>query len=343
MRVLCTGAAGFVCSHIMKALAARGHDVLGIDDLSGSPTWENLDGLPANTMQFADCASLPFMRKVIERRGPFDVVVHAAANAREGASQFQPYSIGEKNLLATSAVLSASLAAGIKRFIVFSSMAIYGKQEPPFDEALPAAPEDVYGVNKAAVERITQILCEVHGASYLILRPHNVFGPGQALHDKHRNVVAIFMNRIMRGEPLFIYGDGEQTRAFSFVEDSLPCFIRAVEGVGVDSALTNVTINVGGRESIAVNTLALAVKRAMGVDENYPVVYHVDRPREVKHAFSTYALSERLLGYEERVGWEAGVIEMAQWAKSIGPRDWVNTEEMEIVSDLLPVPWREGE
>jgi len=351
VRVLITGGAGFIGSRLALALLRRGHDITCVDDLSGAIDWRNLseeyeyadaattpDGTTLR-MIATDCASMPHMREVVEAYGPFDVVAHAAANAREGASQFQPHSICYRNLLAASAVLATTLNAGTRRFVVFSSMSVYGAQLPPFDESMGHVPEDVYGVNKAAVEDVTRILCEVHGAEYLILRPHNVFGEGQALHDKHRNVVAIFMNRIMQGEHLFVYGDGEQTRAFSYIDDSLPCFVRAVEGVGVDIPAR--VVNVGGIAHATVNDLAQAVKAAMGVDADYPVVYHRDRPREVKHAYSTYELSQTALGYDERVGWREGVNRMAAWARERGPQSWVNREEMEIASGLLPVPWRE--
>ena len=356
MKILVTGAAGFIGSHIANALHARGHAVIGVDDLSGALDWHNLKassetyrGFIPSANYFArstrDCANYEEMRSIfdivhINDGAPFDVVVNCAANAREGASQFQPYSIAQRNLQLASNVLSHGLRTGCKRYVMFSSMAVYGAQTPPFSEDLPLEPEDVYGVNKMAMERVTKILCETHGASYAIIRPHNVFGENQALFDKHRNVIGIFMNRIMRGEPLFIYGDGEQTRAFSYIGDSLPSFIKVIEGVGVVPELTNMEINIGGVEPVTVNALASIVKREMGVDTSYPTEYHIDRPREVKHAFTTYEKSVDLLGYSERIGWIAGVAAMAQWARARGPVDWMNKEKLEIISDLVPIPWR---
>lgn len=346
MRILVTGGAGFIGSHIANELTLRGHDVVVVDDLSGALGWGNLitrpdSGAVAVPAVTIDCSDYKRMFDLFDVYGPFHVVVNCAANAREGASQFQPHSIAQRNLQLASCVLSNAIRTGTKRVVMFSSMAVYGGQSPPFDESLPYAPEDVYGVNKVAMEQVTRILCETHGVSYAIIRPHNVFGEQQALFDKHRNVIGIFMNRIMREEPLFIYGDGEQTRAFSYIGDSLPSFIKAIEDVGNKDVATNVAVNVGGVIPITVNALAEAVKEAMGVDSSYPVTYYDNRPREVRHAFSTYTLSQQVLGYEERVGWREGVNRMAAWAKTIGPLEWMNREKLEIASELVPIPWRE--
>ena len=694
MRYCVTGGGGFIGSRLALALHARGHEVVAVDDLSGCLNWDNLEAATPlfGSMEYArlrrinlDVSDLQPVRRVLDTYGPFDCVVHAAANAREGASQFQPVSVCRRNLLAASSVLTAALDLGVRKFVVFSSMAVYGAQQPPFDESMPLRPVDVYGVNKAAMEQMLHVLCEVHGASYVVVRPHNCFdaeteiltrergwvyfedltfddavatlneerklewhrpteiqrlpytgkmrhlkgqgfdlkvtpdhhlylsgkskphldsfevvraedvtdadysrrllttcswegkdwtekklpavldslgradsrnperviaiedwlrlfawfttegsvyatpsnytvkitkhdpavrqeiadvitacgyapyltpdgrdvkvhskqlygelikyagasnkaiptdiknlptqrlrilfdtlmrgdgnrtgeprryttvsarlagdvqeiaiklgyranvakeytvlngrrhrvyrvafserttpqigcnyekavylrdvdydgmvydctvenhvilvrrngkavwsgncfGEGQALHDRHRNVVGIFMNRIMRDEPLWIYGNGKQQRAFSYIGDCLPAFVRACEGVGDDPDLRGTVVNVGGRHPASINALAAAVVEAMGVDASYPVVYYEDRPREVREAYSTYSLSERLLRYDEAAGWQEGVRRMARWARGVGPVEWVNNEPMEIRSDLLPVPWRE--
>ncbi len=125
-------------------------------------------------------------------------------------------------------VLVPALRAGVRKVVLYSSMAVYGDQTPPFSEEMPRRPVDVYGVNKAGMEEITEILADVHDFSYTIIRPHNVFGERQSLRDPFRNVVAIFMNRILRGEPLYIFGDGEQRRAFSYLGDALPALLPRV-------------------------------------------------------------------------------------------------------------------
>lgn len=335
--ILVTGAAGFIGSHIVDALTKRGHYVVGIDNLSGGEVSNIETPFSRNGLQLMDCANVAGLTPVFET-GLFDTVVHCAANAREGASQFQPYSVTHNNAHAYAAVLSTAIRFGVQNVICFSSMAVYGRQTPPFTEETPMRPVDVYGCNKCLMEQMTSILASVHGFSYVIIRPHNVFGERQRMTDKFRNVVAIMMNRILRGEPIFIYGDGEQTRAFSYIDDSLPSFIRAIENCGEDG-LRDTTINIGGQQAISINALARVIMHAMGAVADYPIEFYVDRPLEVKHAFTSYEKSQRLLQYAENTGWEQGVYAMAKWAIQQGPKDWVNNEPLEIITDKTPIPW----
>ena len=167
----------------------------------------------------------------------------------------------------------------------------------------------------------------------------NCMGPRQCLSDRFRNAVAIFMNLIMRGEPITIYGDGLQTRAFSYIADSLPSFVRCAEEV---DALHGQIINIGGIAPISVLDMAHTVIMAMGEDyTKYPVIHLPDRPCEVKHAHCTFQKSQDLLGYKEKWGWHLGIYEMAEWAKAQGPQEWTNTDPVEISNDKLPEPWRE--
>lgn len=335
-----TGGAGFIGSHLCLALVENGHTVYSVDDESGGD-FRNLDADSAHrieriTLNCRDRQAVESFFREYSQYGPIDCLVHCAANAREGASQFQPRSVTERNMLAFVNVLVAAIAWGCKRTVLFSSMSVYGRGAPPFDESDPLNPCDVYAVNKVAMEQTLHILAQVHGLTYCVIRPHNVFGELQTLQDKMRNVVAIFMNRIMRAEPLFIYGDGKQTRSFSYIGDSLPCFVRAVEDT---SRLNGHAINVGGMHPIAIDELANAVKRAMGVSEHYPTEYFDERPCEVKNAYTTYAKSKRLLDYEETVGWERGVVRMAEWARRMGPQPWAAADALELVTKKTPIPW----
>lgn len=333
MNVLVTGGAGFIGSHLVDALVERGHFVVAVDDLSGG-TMENIKSKQAVIMLHG-CENRLDMRAYFKRFS-IDTLVHCAANAREGASQFQPYSVTKRNSFAYAATLSAAIEAGVKNVILFSSMAVYGKQQPPFDEALGMQPVDVYGMNKCLMETMTHVLASVHGFNFTVVRPHNVFGERQRMADKFRNVVAIFMNRILRDEPLFIYGDGKQMRAFSYIGDSLPCFVKVVEQC---AEFNGETINVGGMQSVMINELAAEVLRTMGAPADYARDHYEDRPLEVKHAFSTYEKSEKLLGYADTIGWREGVQRMAVWAQEQGPQPWVNNELLEIVNELTPKPW----
>jgi UDP-glucose 4-epimerase len=264
------------------------------------------------------------------------VLCHLAANAREGASQFQPRDVCSRNLTAYINALVPCISHGLKKVVLYSSMAVYGEQPTPFSEELPRQPVDIYGVNKTAMEEITEILAEVHEFSYTIIRPHNVFGERQSLRDPFRNVVGIFMNRIMRGEPLYVYGDGEQQRAYSYIADSLPAFLRAAT---LDPTLDKQIINVGGKEEITVNQLVELVTAQFA---GKPQVTHLpDRPREVKYAFSTWEKSAQLLGYTEPFGLREGIRRMAEWAKELGPQPWTE-ETLELPSDKAPIIWTQN-
>lgn len=338
-----SGSAGFIGSWIGEQLLRDGHSLLASDDLSGGSMDNFMKLSNAQTGGHLNIYNGPceyVSAKELKEFGA-DTIVHCAANAREGASQFQPMSVTRRNLFAYSAVLSAAIQADVKRIIMFSSMSVYGKgtQPPPFDEEQALAPDDVYAVNKAGMECITKILSEVHGFSYVILRPHNVIGMDQSLSDRFRNVAGIWMNKIMRGETLPVFGDGEQTRAFSYIEDSMPAFMKAIYDT---ESVHGQAINIGGTEPITLNTLLDAVCEDMGVGEDYPRVYLPERPREVKHAHSTYEKSQRLLGYAENIGWREGIRRMSIWAKQKGPQEWVDTEALEIINQYTPTPWVNG-
>ncbi len=329
MRVLVTGAAGFIGSHVAEGLLASGHEVIALDDLSGGFR----RNVPAGAAFFqVDLRDAPAAERII-RDNPPDLLCHLAANAREGASQFQPRDVCGRNLMAYVNTLVPAVRAGAKKVVLYSSMAVYGEQPTPFSEDLPRRPVDIYGVNKTSMEEITEILSEVHGFAYTTIRPHNVFGERQSLRDPFRNVVAIFMNRIMRGEPLYIYGDGEQVRAFSYIADSLPSLLRACDS---EPALNGQVFNVGGTEAVTVNQLAHLVMEAFGAKPEFR--YLPDRPREVKHAYSTWEKSVQYLGYRERYGLREGITRMAAWAKAVGPQEWTE-ESLELPSPKAPSIW----
>jgi len=332
MRIIVTGAAGFIGSHVGEGLAARGHQVIALDDLSGGFKRNLVGDVAFHQVDLRDAAAT---EKVICGHQP-EILCHLAANAREGASQFQPRDVCARNLTAYINALVPCINHGLKKVVLYSSMAVYGEQQTPFSEDLPRQPVDIYGVNKTAMEEITEILADVHGFSYTLLRPHNVFGERQSLRDPFRNVVGIFMNRILRGEPLYLYGDGEQKRAFSYIADSLPSFLRACD---LDPALDQQIINVGGIEAVTINELADLVVAQFDAK---PQIKHLpDRPREVKYAFSTWEKAAKLLGYAEPFGMREGIRRMAAWAKTLGPQPWTE-ETLELPSDRAPVIWTQN-
>ena len=333
-RILVTGGAGFMGSHIVDKLVETHNMVYAVDNFSGGfrrNVTKNLCGF--FEVDLADPKETERMIRLIKP----NIIFHLAASAREGASQFQPRHILQTNYQGFINLIVPAISCGMEKLILFSSMSVYGNQVSPFDEILPRSPVDIYAVNKAAMEHSTEILSDIYGFQYTIFRPHNVFGVRQCLRDKYRNVAAIFMNRIMREEPLYIYGDGNQTRSFSGIEYSLDCYIRALE------LETNQIINIGGQVPVSVNELATVVCEAMKVSpENYPRIYIKDRPLEVKHAFTTFKKSQDLLGYNEPVdGWINSVYKMAEWARTMGPKEWVS-DGLELTSEKTPKTWEKG-
>jgi UDP-glucose 4-epimerase len=329
-RILVTGAAGFMGSHLAEALANEGHTVYGIDNLSIGIR----ENVPAN-IKFAvmDMTDADDMASVIEECKP-EIIFHLAAWAHEGLSQFMPRLITENNYNAFMNLIVPAIRHGMKRIVVFSSMSVYGAQTPPFSETMPRQPEDIYAVAKSAMEYATEILADVHGFDYTIIRPHNVYGERQALHDPYRNVVAIFMNRVMKGLAPIIYGDGEQTRAFTYIADVIPYVIKA----GFLEETKGEIINIGPLEEYTINRLAESVLKAFSRTDLVPE--HIeDRPREVKHAYCTNDKAIALLGYKTSVSLDEGVGRMAEWAKKLGPQDFKYLEQLELEGSKIPETW----
>ena len=338
-RLLVSGAAGFIGSWLCQDLLKRGHFVIGVDDLSGG-FYENvapfLQEYPHQFLFYqTDVGNRNAMTEIFLSHRP-QIVVHCASNARESASFFSPCDIIYRNAMIGATLLELGILHKMQRFVFTSSISVYGNGKPPFDERMKRAPVDPYGVSKMATEMMIEQLAKVHGFSYIIIRPHNVFGCQQSLVDPFRNVIAIQMNRLMRKEPLYIYGDGTHTRAFSYIEDSLPCFIRAT----LNETLTNEIINLGGKEEITINDMVRAVIDEMiGPGAEYPIIYTEPRHGEVPHAFSTWQKSVDLLGYEENIGWKSGVVRMATFAKHKGPQSW-RFSPLAIPTDAIPEPWK---
>lgn len=333
-KILVTGSAGFMGSQIVDALIKAGYtEVYGVDDLSGG-RMENVSIEAKEGFKQADLSERFVAEDIVFDIKP-DVIFHLAANAREGASFFQPRDIVHRNYLAYINVLEPAIKYGMDKLILFSSMATYGDQPYPFSEEQERKPVDIYGINKAAMEHTTELLSRVHDFRYTIIRPHNCFGIRQSLRDPYRNVIAIFMNRIMRGEPLYIYGDGTQMRAFSYIEDSLPCYIKCL-GNESDGEI----INIGGKLPHSINILRRQVCNAMDVDpDEYPTQHLPERPHEVKMAWCTSAKSEKILGYDETVGMAEGINRMAKWVKQKGPQEWSN-EKLTLWNNKAPEMWK---
>ena len=346
MRILITGAAGLLGSAITRGIIESGSDdvILAVDDLSGG----ELENLPqiSRTKDYlhfyqGDLLNEKFTEEIFASERP-EIVYHCAAVAREGASEFQPLKIVKTNALMSAILLELSVKYKVRRFLFCSSMSVYGSQKTPFDETLRPRPVDPYGASKAMTELLIQQLGETHGFEWVLLRPHNVVGIGQALFDPYRNVAGIFINRILRGEsPLYIYGENHK-RAFSAIEDCTPCLITAITSKEANHQI----INLGGCEPITVTELANAILEDFhdwfeeGRVQKPKLEVVGPRPHETKEAFSTVEKSEKILGYRENVGWKRSIKRMVAWAKTRGPREW-RWDILPLLTEQAPPTWRE--
>jgi UDP-glucose 4-epimerase len=196
-------------------------------------------------------------------------------------------------------------------------------------ENLIPVPEDSYGISKLSVEQELKVSHEMFGLDYVIFRPHNVYGERQNIGDKYRNVVGIFMNQIMQGKPMTIFGDGTQTRAFSYIRDVAPAIANSVH---VPAALNQI-FNVGADQAYTVNELACAVAEAMGVK---PEIVYLQARNEVQHAYASHEKARNCFHLPEPASLCDGLTPMAEWAKSVGCRASKKFENIEILKNLPP-------
>ncbi len=335
--IVVTGAAGFMGSHLVNYLISQGYKVAGIDDLSGGFA-ENIN--PKSNFIKLDLRNKAKTAKVISKLAP-KLIYHLAADASEGRSQFTPLSATERNYLAYINLLVPAIAAGLEKIVVVSSMSVYGEQKPPFSEEMEPAPVDIYGISKAAMEKATQILSGVHKFTYTIIRPHNVYGPRQNLSDPYRNVVGIFINSLLRGKPFYIYGDGGQKRAFSYIDDVTPYIAKA----GLASNCNGEIINIGAgpEETVTINQLAkIILDKFFGnkIPDKFKPIHTKDRPQEVKEAFCTSEKAGRLLDYKTKTPLLVGIEKTINWAKKRGPQKPAYLSKLELETVGVPETWK---
>jgi UDP-glucose 4-epimerase len=327
---LVTGCSGFIGSHVARHLLDMGHTVVGIDDLSGGFAENNPKGMIFRKGSVTDTA---FVNAQFEEFR-FDYVYHLAAYAAEGLSHFIRGFNYTNNLLGSTNLINASVNAGtVKTFVFTSSIAVYGSQPVPMHEAMTPMPEDPYGVAKYAVELDLKAAHEMFGLNYVIFRPHNVYGERQNIGDRYRNVIGIFMNQILQGQPMTIFGDGLQTRAFSYIDDVAPMIAHSVER---KEALNNV-FNVGADTPYSVYQLARTVATAMHVEPN---TTFLDARKEAVDAYCSHAKAHSVFGDLFRnVSLQDGLTRMADWVRIHGSRASSTFENIEVEKNMPP-SWR---
>lgn len=329
---LVTGGAGFIGAHTVNHLISLGHEVVVLDDLSGGFI-ENVN--PKATFVKGTINDYELIIQLFETHN-FEYVYHLAAYAAEGLSHFIRRFNYQNNLIGSINLINASIKHKVKCFVFTSSIAVYGTQTLPMIETAQPLPEDPYGVAKYAVELDLKTAHEMFGLDYIVFRPHNVYGEYQNIGDRYRNVIGIFMNQLMQDIPLTIYGDGLQTRAFSYIDDVAPHIAKSVE---IPEAYNQI-FNIGGDISYTVKELAQTVMEVMGIEGN---IRHVEARNEVVHAHADHEKVKKVFNIQENdlVKLKEGLQKMVEWVKQHGARKTPKFEGIEILEKLPPV-WLEN-
>lgn len=328
---LVTGGAGFIGSHVATHLLNMQHEVIILDDLSGG----NYDNVPNGASFIEGSITDQKLISQLFATHEFDYIYHFAAYAAEGLSHFIRNFNYQNNLMGSINLINMAVKYDVKCFVFASSIAVYGSLTPPMRETDQPCPEDPYGIAKYAVEMDLKAAHEQFGLNYVIFRPHNVYGENQNIGDRYRNVVGIFMNQLLQESPLTVYGSGEQTRAFSYIDDVAPHIALSVE---LPEAYNQV-FNIGNDTHTSVNELATIVCKVLGREGS---MLHIEARNEVEHAYADHSKVNALFGTtpETTTPLEEGLQKMADWALKHGVRKTPRFENIEILKNIPPI-WLE--
>ena len=306
MKILITGVAGLLGSRLSDYIIENHPEVhvVGIDDMSG--------GYKENVNSKVELWEMNLVNGNIQEcfeRHQFDYVYHLAAYAAEGLSPFIRSYNYQNNLVATSRIINECIRYDIKRLVFTSTLAVYGHGYGGiFDESQQQKPIDPYGVAKYGCEMDIQIAGEHHGLDWCIIRPHNVYGVKQNIWDKYRNVLGIWMYQHTINEPMTIFGDGTQTRAFSYIDDSIEPLWKASQ----DSRASKQIINLGGIKEYSINEANEVLREVVGGGD----VKYFEGRHEVKHSIPTWQKSVDLLDFEHKTDLKEGLTKMWEWVKT---------------------------
>jgi len=306
MKALVTGGAGFIGSHVADSLIAMGYDVVILDDLSGG----FIENVPSEACLVKGSVTDPVLVNKVFKDHSFDTVFHLAAYAAEGLSHFIRRYNYQTNLVGSCNLINAAVNAGtVKCFVFTSSIAVYGAGQTPMTETMTPKPEDPYGISKYAVELDLEAARHMFGLNYVIFRPHNVYGERQNIADPYRNVIGIFMRQALAGEPMTLFGDGNQTRAFTHIDDVAP----AIAASALREDAYNRVFNIGADKPYSVNELADCVAQALGIECRKQ---YLPGRNEVLHAFSDHSRVRDHFGDCIRgVSLQDGLGRMAAWVR----------------------------
>lgn len=306
MKIVVTGASGLVGSNLVKKLVSLGHDVSCLDRVTGC--------------ELGDEAAVDKLFTDIQP----EVVYHLAAEAAEARGQTSPVDMTQQNIGIFVNVLKASINAKVARFLYTSSVAVYGEANVPYKEDGPTIPKDIYGINKLAAEQMLRVMAKVHGFSYTIFRPHNIYGPGQNMKDPYKNVVALFMRNLLEANPYVLYGEGKMRRAFSYVDDVIEVMVDALR-----PEYENLTLNVGSEKDISIKELSDMVQKTTGLKGDVRML--PARPQEISMFLADHTRQKQLTAYQE-TPLEKGLEKTWEWVLS-QPLQPIIQKRKEICSD----------
>jgi len=331
MHIFITGIAGFLGSNLAEYYLKKNFKVSGCDNLVGG----DLDNIDKNKVNFfkAECEDFEKMKKILKG---VDILCHAAAYAHEGLSSFSPVLISSNNVTGSTSVFTAAIINNVKRIVYCSSMARYGNIKIPFKEDDELKPVDPYGISKVAAENILKVLSKTHNIEYNIAVPHNIIGPKQKYDDPYRNVVSIMINLMLQKRSPIIYGDGNQKRTFSDIEDCIYCLDKLL----TDNKIVSQVVNIGpDEEFITINELyhLLSNKLKFNLDPKYLD----DRPNEVKEATCSADKARKILGYNTKVSLDESLDKMINYISKKGPKNFQYNYPLEINNEKTPLAWKE--
>tara|TARA_Y100001936_G_C16016483_1_gene636780 strand:- start:199 stop:1203 length:1005 start_codon:yes stop_codon:yes gene_type:complete len=330
MHIFITGVAGFLGSKLANYYLSKNFKVSGNDNMVGGDI-QNVN----KKVNFykVDCEDYSELKKILNG---VDVVVHAAAYAHEGLSVFSPYLISKNIISGSTSVFSAAIQNKVKRIVFCSSMARYGKIKIPFNENDIPKPVDPYGISKLAAEKILINLSEIHGFEYNIAVPHNIIGENQKFDDPYRNVASIMINLMLQNKSPIIYGDGNQKRSFSDVNDCIYCLDKMITSKNIKSEVIN--IGPSDENFITINNLFKMISNQLKFN-NEPI-YYPDRPGEVKLANCSNEKAKKILNYKTQHSLDETISRLITFIKSRGPKEFSYNYDLEIINELTPETWK---
>jgi len=329
MNIFITGIAGFLGSNLADYYIKKGLNVSGCDNLVGGDL-ENVD--PKVNFVKAECEDIHKMKEMTKN---VDVVIHAAAYAHESLSIFSPFLISKNIINASTSVFSAAIQNKVKRIVFCSSIARYGEVKIPYEEIGPAIPSDPYGISKLAAEKILINLCNTYGVEYNIAVPHNIIGIKQKYDDPFRNVASIMINLMLQNRQPIIYGDGEQKRSFSDVDDCIYCIDKLATDPNITSQLVN--IGPGPENEISINELFRKLSNQLKFNQG--PIYKPERVNEVKNAICSSVFAENVFKNKSNQNIDKILSKMVEFIKIKGTKKFNYNYEIEINNNLTPDTW----